>query len=441
MSIIISKPSLIFFSSFLLFAGFAKAAHAYPCQAQYEACLAACPSLACQDKCADDWLFHCPEEKPACAQKTSCQPQYCQYGGDLQKCTVTDTDCSTSSYATGACNPEPAPPPPVVAPTQKSAPKKVAPPPPPAPQSPEGQCASWRKSGQERYRGDEVTVLTDVASVECEVRTRVGLQAGPRQDVIENRYRYFYEGKQFCKEIVRFTNSIESARGKDCSAVPAATETRRLEFGKDVNAGDIVVLRENTRYILQMPNGRVFVKETPQKEGEAPLGAMAITATGRTVEMSLEDGFYYFLFKKTLQAFAGEGEGTLEPLIFTRLAALRLKGTEFLVNVTPSGITSVQVFDGSVGVTNRTTGETVDITSGQGAVIVKDKPLALARPEKGEYEEWWKDFPEYAAASLEASREEPRPSKAPFGPAAILVFLIVAAGAALIWHFRRKIKK
>jgi len=41
--------------------------------------------------------------KPTCTASTSCVPQYCQYAGDLQNCTVTNTDCSTSSYTTGSC--------------------------------------------------------------------------------------------------------------------------------------------------------------------------------------------------------------------------------------------------------------------------------------------------------------------------------------------------
>lgn len=44
---------------------------------------------------------------PTCAASTSCVPQYCQYGGDLKKCTVKKTDCSTSSYTTGGCKAAP----------------------------------------------------------------------------------------------------------------------------------------------------------------------------------------------------------------------------------------------------------------------------------------------------------------------------------------------
>ena len=45
---------------------------------------------------------------PTCTPSTSCVSQYCQYGGDLKKCTVKKTDCSTSSYTTGGCNSAPA---------------------------------------------------------------------------------------------------------------------------------------------------------------------------------------------------------------------------------------------------------------------------------------------------------------------------------------------
>lgn len=52
---------------------------------------------------SSDVPFIITAPKPTCIASTSCVPQYCQYAGDLQSCTVTNTDCSTSSYTKGSC--------------------------------------------------------------------------------------------------------------------------------------------------------------------------------------------------------------------------------------------------------------------------------------------------------------------------------------------------
>ena len=48
-----------------------------------------------------------PVTQPTCTSSTSCVSQYCQYGGNLKKCTTTNSDCSVSSNTTGSCTSAP----------------------------------------------------------------------------------------------------------------------------------------------------------------------------------------------------------------------------------------------------------------------------------------------------------------------------------------------
>ncbi len=335
--------------------------------------------------------------------------------------------------------PVPIPPLPIAPKPAPPIPKLIAA---PAYETPEGQCASWKKSGQERYRGDEMTIMTDVPAVECEVRTQVSVQSGPHQDILETQYRYFYEGKQFCKEIIRFTNTIESARGKDCTLVPSGTETRKLEFGKDVDVGDIIPLKENTRYILVMPTGRVFVKETPKEEaGGSSLGVIVITKKEGMIEMSLENGFFYFQFKKSLKWLSGESEegSVLDFLILTRFAALRMKGTEFSVDVAPDGTTAVHVLDGTVTVSDRATGDAFDVKSGFGAIAGKDESLILTRVRAGQFDPWWESFPEATLISYDEGE-----SKKGFGVIefviVVIITVVIGVGIRYFRYFVRRLK-